>query len=145
MPASRRQLSPRLRVWTYATLTVLFGSGLVWWALQRWALVDTDFGPAAHPLSPWMLKLHGLAAMAFLIVLGVLVPEHMRRCWHAEKNRLSGVGMITVLIILSISGWLLYYAGNEHLRALTSDVHVWLGLAVPIIVAGHVILGRRSR
>ena len=51
MRSDKFRLSPRLRVWTYGTFGLLFASGLLWWLIQRWGRVETEFGPA--PLAGW--------------------------------------------------------------------------------------------
>ena len=145
MPANPLQLGPQLKLWTYSSLAALFATGAIWFWLQRWGMVETDFGPTTHPLSAWMLRIHGLAAIVFLVVFGVLLPMHVRRSWQAGKNKLSGVGMLIVIFILTFTGWLLYYAGGENLRSLASNVHLWLGLAMPFIIIGHIIMGSKSQ
>ncbi len=145
MPSNNLRLSPRLRNWTYGSFGVLFVSGAAWWILQRWGLIETEFGPTIHPAATWLLRLHGAAAMLGLIVLGVLLPLHMQRGWMDGENRPSGTGMVACCLVLTITGWLLYYAGHERIRALASHVHIWLGVALPAIIAAHIWLGRKSR
>lgn len=145
MPADDLRIRPRLRGWIHGTIGVLFITGAVWWALQRWGNVETEFGSTAHPAAPWVMRVHGAAAMLMLLVLGWLVPVHVLRGWRARRNRRSGAGLVAVLGTLTITGWLLYYAGGEKLRAAASALHVWLGLTLPLIIVAHIWLGRRSR
>ncbi|MCF7688094.1 MAG: hypothetical protein K9M98_05360 [Cephaloticoccus sp.] len=145
MPVDHLQLGPRLKFWTYGTLGLLFLSGVFWWTLQRWGMIESEFGLAAHPLAPWVLRLHGLAAMVFLVVLGILLPLHVSRSWRVAKNRFSGAGMLLFLFILGISGWLLYYAGGETFRTIVAMIHTWIGVALPLVIVVHILLGRRSR
>ena len=81
---------------------------------------------------------------------------HPRASRHAAADsrpaRLAGPpkpkecgGLLTAFGILTLTGYGLYYAGGEKLRAWTSLIHLWLGLALPIIIALHVWLGHRSR
>ncbi|HTL67056.1 MAG TPA: hypothetical protein VL200_05295 [Lacunisphaera sp.] len=139
------RLGPRLRAWTYATLGALFVTGVAWWSLELWGRVETEFGPAAHPAGPWLLRFHGAAAMIFLVLIGWLLPSHVRRGWQARRNRRSGGGLLASLGALTLTGWLLYYAGSEPLRAVATTVHRWLGLILPLLVVLHVWIGRRSR
>jgi hypothetical protein len=139
------RLSPRLRRFTYAVLALLFASGIAWWALARWGEVETEFGPGPHPLLPWLLRLHGAAAMLTLFLVGYLTPIHALRAWRARLNRTSGIGLVAALAVLTLSGWLLYYAGSEPVREVASASHVWLGWALPAIVVLHVWRGRIER
>jgi len=139
------RLSPRLRRFTYAVLAVVFASGVAWWVLARWGEVETEFGPGPHPLLPWLLRLHGAAAMLTLFLVGYLAPIHALRAWRVRLNRNSGVGLVAALAVLTLTGWLLYYSGSERLRELASSSHLWLGLALPAFVFVHVWRGRVAR
>jgi len=46
---------------------------------------------------------------------------------------------------LTVTGYGLYYAGGEMLRAWTSWIHLGIGLALPILLLVHIFLGRRTR
>ena len=46
--------------------------------------------------------------------------------------------------ILTITGYGLYYAGGERLRAWTSWIHLAIGLALPLLLL-HILLGKRTR
>lgn len=138
------RLSPRHRRWFYGTTAVLFASGAGWLALHGWtARGDTDAPP--HPLQPWLLKLHGAAAMLVLLVLGTLIPLHIRRGWRAATNRLTGAAMVAAAAILILTGYGLYYAGSDRLREFTAQVHDVLGLAAALALAWHIARGRSLR
>jgi hypothetical protein len=47
--------------------------------------------------------------------------------------------------VLVLTAFGLYYAGSDALRRWTSALHVAIGLGLPLLVAGHVVLGRRAR
>lgn len=139
------RLGPRLQTWLYGTFAVLFASGLAWWLLHRFGRTEGDSDLQSSPLEPWLLKLHGAAAMVSLIVLGTLIPLHMRRGWRARRNRGSGGGMVALCLGLILTGYALYYAGGEGFRALASTVHITLGLAFPTAIVWHIVRGRRTR
>ena len=55
-----------------------------------------------------MLKLHGAAAMAGLIIYGSLLPIHIRHAWTIRRNIFLGISLVVVLmLLLTISGYLL--------------------------------------
>jgi hypothetical protein len=62
--------------------TLLLTAGVWLWAQSN---LSTD-----NPMPSLMMKIHGAAAMAALVLLGALI-HHIRRGWTAKKNRLSGV------------------------------------------------------
>ena len=138
------KLSTRHRAWLYGTFAVLFATGVVWWALHRFGRVEGDFGPTVNPLEPWLLKLHGAAAMVSLLVLGTLIPLHLKRGWHARRNRGSGGGMVALCVLLIVTGYALYYVGGDQLRELASTAHLVLGFGFPAALIWHIVRGRRT-
>ena len=134
-------LSWRHQWWLYGTLAILLATGLVWGALHYYFRRGAD---EANALEPWMLKLHGAAAMLSLLMLGTLVPLHIKRAWHARKNRLSGAFMIGWFGILTSTGYGLYYGGGERLREWTSWIHLGVGTLLVPLIAWHVWAGWRA-
>jgi hypothetical protein len=138
----------RLGYWhqfaVYAATAALALSGLVWLVCHFVLATPRDFGPQAHPMEPWVLRVHGAAAMAGLIVYGSLLPIHIRRAWTLRRNIVLGIGLIAIMLILTLTGYLLYYAGGEHSRGVISALHWAVGLAVPALLAWHVVSGRRQ-
>jgi len=133
-------LSRRHQWWLYGTLVVLLITGVVWAALHYYFRTGED---EISVWEPRLLKAHGAAAMLSLLMLGTLIPLHIKRAWHARKNRLSGALMIAWFVILTITGYGLYYSGGEVMRQWTSWIHLAVGgLLVPLIV-WHVLAGWR--
>lgn len=139
------QLSPGLRLLFYGVFVVLFATGAAWWILQEWGSQFSSAGTVTNAFLSWLMKIHGAAAMAALVVLGVLYPLHILRGWQARRNRSSGVSLGAVTVVLIVSGYLLYYSGGENLRLAASRVHLWLGLGLPAVIGLHVRWGRASR
>lgn len=143
-----RSESIRLGPWhqsaVYAATVALVASGAIWVVLHYFFTVPGEYGPQMHPLESWMLKIHGAAAMAGLIVYGSLLPLHVRRAWTIRRNIALGIALIVLLLALTITGYLLYYAGGEQLRPLVSAAHWIPGLVVPVLLAWHVVSGRAA-
>ena len=131
------------RMLMYGTALVLAASGLLWLVFHYFVHYHGNFGPAPHPLTAWWLRLHGAAAMLALVATGSLVVTHMRRAWRAGLNRRSGGALAAILVLLIVSGYLLYYAGDDDLRAFASLTHWIVGIAVTLAFPLHVHLGRR--
>jgi len=138
----------RLGVWhqaaVYGVTALLAVTGIAWLTYHYFLAVPGDFGPQPHPMEHWMLRLHGAAAMAGLIVYGSLLPIHIRRAWALRRNIVLGIGLVTLMLLLTVTGYLLYYAGGEESRPLISLLHWAPGLAVPALIAWHVTSGRRQ-
>ena len=140
------QLTRRHQAALYFFTLLLLATGLAWWALDRWATVPDEFGGTAkHPAQPWMLRLNGAGAFGFLIVFGSLLPGHIQRGWHLRQNRATGLTLVAVFAVLSLTGYALYYLGEESGRALAASAHWWIGLASPALLIGHVLRGHWLR
>jgi len=139
------RLSRRHRAWLHGTSAALFVTGVLWLAFRHFVRVPGEFGPQPHALEPWWLKLHGAAAMAFLILLGTLLRGHIPRGWRLRRNRVSGAGLVSVNAVLIATGWALYYLGSESVRPVVSAVHWGLGLGLPAGLLWHARRGLKSR
>jgi hypothetical protein len=131
------------RLILYAAALSLLVSGGAWAWANRLDQAG-QAGESLHQFKPWLMKIHGLSAMAFVLLLGTLLPGHVRRAWHARKNRGNGAFFLTAVSVLTLSGYLLYYLGDEDWRSGTSNFHVWLGLTAPVLLVWHIRSGRRA-
>jgi cytochrome bd-type quinol oxidase subunit 2 len=121
----------------YFVFALLLATGIVW----LWAQTNLD---EANRVSSLMLKLHGAGSMAAMILLGALF-NHVRKGWEGRKNRASGLTLLLVVLLLVVTGYGLYYAGDEQLRSLISHWHTWIGLGVSLILPTHALVGRALR
>jgi len=83
--------------------------------------------------------------MATLVLVGSLLTAHVRFAWRANRNRLNGVVFIATLTFLTVTGYGLYYLGDERWRAFASWSHLIVGVLLPLLVLTHVLSGRRTR
>lgn len=134
------QLEPGFRAALYGAFVVLFATGAAWFAID--ALQETP--GAWAEMTTILLMVHGGAAMALLLFFGVLFTEHVLPSWRFGRNRASGTIMLALNAILILTAFGLYYLGSERLRRWTSDLHFGLGLALPVLLLLHVVLGRRE-
>jgi magnesium-transporting ATPase (P-type) len=136
------QLKRLQRYFLYAVLALLFSSGVAWAYWNYLAAWPEDFETRAKA---WAMKIHGAAAMAVLVLIGMLLSAHVRFAWRTRRNRANGSIFLSAFAVLTITGYGLYYAGGERLRAGTSWIHLAVGLALPILLLIHIVLGRRTR
>ena len=129
--------------WTiYGVVAALFVTGATW--LMADALKDGPSGDAWQEIGANLLMVHGGAAMAMLMVLGALIPVHIRRGWRARKNRLSGGAMVTLNALLIATAFGLYYCGSDLMRPWISDAHIAAGFALAALIVIHPLIGHRS-
>ena len=138
------KLSTAHRRWIYWSSAALFTTGGLWLLFHYFARTHGQFGETAHPLEVWWLRLHGGCAMLVLVVIGSLLPVHVRRGWHLRKNLLAGWVLGSLALLLVASGYALYYVGNETTRPWISVFHWVLGLGAPLVLAWHVWRGQRA-
>lgn len=90
------------------------------------------------------MKLHGAAAMLALWLVGTLLQLHIRRGLAAGRNLTAGWSMIGLLMVLSLTGYALYYLASEESRPFWSVAHWAFGLLLPPLVWLHVVTGRST-
>src|SRR5438093_11726284 len=97
-PDSMR-LKPLQRYFLYAVVALLFFSGVAWAHWNYLAVSPGDFGTRAKT---WAMKLHGAAAMAILVLIGMLLTGHVSFAWRAGRNRLNGSVCLRAFVVLPI-------------------------------------------
>jgi heme A synthase len=137
------RLSPHHERWTLGLSLALVISGALWLVFHYWVAAAGEYGDRPHPLETWWLRAHGAAAFGFLVLLGTLLPVHMRRAWNRRRNHRSGAFVVTVVIVLVVTGYALYYLSSEELRAWISVTHWLAGLAGLPALALHAWFGQR--
>ena len=55
-----------------------------------------------------MLKAHGAAAMLVLVLIGTLLPMHVKFAWRARRNLRTGLSILGVFGFLVLTGYALY-------------------------------------
>jgi hypothetical protein len=148
-PHSPVQLSTRHERWLYGVAGALMLSGLGWIAAHYWLagnglVAGFEFEGVPHPSEMWWLRLHGASMIGFLVVFGALLPGHVTRGWRRRRNKYSGIFMLATTMVLGLSGYGLYYLGDEVTRPWISAVHWVIGLAAGAGLVLHVTFGKRG-
>src|SRR5579862_1211363 len=111
-PGSR--LSQRYRYLVYVAGIGLWFSGVLWLLFHAFLMRVSAFGPMPHPLEPWWLTVHGAFAFLTLWSFGLIWGVHVAGNWSAGKRRRSGLFLIAILGVLILTGFMLYYVGDEE-------------------------------
>ncbi|ACB96991.1 hypothetical protein [Beijerinckia indica] len=127
----------------YAVSILLLLSGFGWLIAHYFFAPFSEFGTPAAPSEPLWLRIHGAAAMGALIILGSVFPGHIGRAFTMRRNLFSGFLMLSIAALLILTGYGLYYFGDEETRPWISLLHWTLGLASIAILILHVKLGKR--
>ncbi len=137
-------LPPWQRRLTYLACALVYATGLLWLAAHYGTGREGGSFGARSPWESWSLKLHGAAAIGFLLALGSLMPRHIPEGLAKRRNVASGILAVATAAVLVITAWGLYYAGAEELRDRLSVLHWALGLAAGPLLALHALLGRHG-
>jgi cation transport ATPase len=132
------RLGPQRKWSLYGLLALLLVTGAVWLWLQRTRADDA----LPSPLAPWMMKLHGGAAMLLIYLAGTLLHSHMANAWRARRNRGAGIAVAAVFGLLGATGYGLYYFSGDMLRDATEWLHWALGFAAAPLLGWHIWRGR---
>lgn len=126
----------------YLSGVLLLASGMGW-LIVAWPS-SSELSSAARAAATWLLRLHGVAAYVVLVVVGTVLPVHLRMGWSRRRNRWSGSLLVALLLCLALTGLWLYY-GPEGGREGVSTSHWLLGLVLPVWLLLHRAWGLRSR
>ena len=144
-PASApRRSGVALRLSLELSLCGLALSGALWLLAARVLAVPDEFGARAPEWTPRVLAVHGGLAMISLIATGGWLEQHVGPRIARPGGRWSGVLQLSLLGLLAVSGYGLYYWADERTRPVWSDVH-WIGgllLLVTLLVHRRVTRSR---
>jgi len=87
-----------------------------------------------------ILVIHGVAAMLTILALGSVLPFHLKAGLKSKRKWLSGLGQLSFLSALMITGLLLYY-GPEPIRETVVSTHWGLGLLFFAVFLIHIPMG----
>jgi hypothetical protein len=117
--------------------TILWLTGAAWVLLHYFGEIQGEFGPETNPAQPWLLRIHGLVLIPAILVLGSLLVVHIPKGWNDKGQRIVGIMLTALFGILVISGYMLYYVGDDGLRNWSSLFHWMVGIVAPAIFLWH--------
>jgi hypothetical protein len=135
----------RPRVALYIVMGALWLTGCWWLILDQFVAQRGPFGVIPHPLEPTLLLVHGICSIAAMYLLGWITARHVLRWWTSGMRRLSGSVLATILAVLVISGFALFFATEDEWQHALAVVHEVLGIAVTAFAVQHWFFrGRRE-
>lgn len=139
------KLNARHQRWIYAILASAYVTGVAWIVLHYGIVGERALDDAWAAAQAWILRAHGAAAMLALVAAGSVLAIHVPSGWKLRQNVSSGIFMLALMGLLTLTGWLLYYASGESLRALSSWLHMAVGTAAPLALVWHLAHEKRRK
>jgi hypothetical protein len=91
----------------------------------------------------WMAGGHALSAFVALSLLGALAAVHMRAGFRRQRNRTTGLLLLSAFVVLALTALGIYYLGDEKFGVWASTIHLVVGLLVSSPLGLHVAASRR--
>lgn len=139
----KARLSLVVHLLVVGLLLASFLSGIVIWWGQTAGAVENELTMMVQA-PDWVRPLivfHGCLFPFQCGLFGYLVRAHFQPGWDLGANRISGLAMDLVFIVMILSGVGLYYAGEQ--RELIVWIHRISGSTVPVFLGLHWYLGQR--
>jgi hypothetical protein len=138
-------MNPWQRRLLWASTAVLTLTGLGYAAMRYLMRADDPFSAYNHPLQPWALDLHVLAAPALVLAIGWFWGSHVLPMLRKKAaSRPSGLALIGIALVMTLSGYLLQVSAAAALRTIAAWLHGISGLAFFVLLAGHSIFSRQA-
>ncbi len=136
----------RVLLWTSTGLTAATGLLYMW---MKYGMTAPDpWAVANHPLQPWVLKAHILAAPTMLFAVGMVWSGHVWRHWASRLPTGRRTGAITGLVFgpLVLTGYLIQAVTAPVLLGVVTWSHIGLGVVcgAGLVLHRQALRGRRA-
>lgn len=129
-----------LERWLLWVSTALAGATGLAYAWMKYLMSSDDpYAVVHHPLQPWLLKAHILAAPLLVFAVGTVFLRHVLGQWRSRKpdGRRSGVLVFALFAAMVASGSLIQAATWEPWRNWLGWIHLGAGAAYLVFIAVH--------
>lgn len=127
----------RWLLWGSTAAVAVSGFGFAW--AKYLVKSDDPFAVVNHPWQPFFLKMHVLTAPLMVFAVGFVFSRHVLRQWQAPNSggRRSGLGIVTVLAPMILSGYLIQTVTGESLLGFLVAAHLVTGIVYVVMVPFH--------
>lgn len=128
--------------------TVIVGLSGIVYAVMKYMMTSADpYAVVNHPLQPWVLDLHVLAAPMMIFAIGLIAQDHILAQFRKKQNgpgRLSGLLAMWCLLPMVSTGYLIQVVTGEKFRLVFVVIHLTTGGLYLILFTAHLIISRRA-
>jgi hypothetical protein len=129
-------LSRRTRTWINCVGLSVWFTGVGWMAVH-YLFEPRDAANFRGNSEPLWLKWHGAFAVLAIWTGGLLWGLHIVKAWRQHRHRWSGGSLAGALLLLIVSGYLLYYVADDRARSAISSIHQVVGVAILLAYLIH--------
>ena len=133
------------QMWFFALLAVAWISGITFFSLHSWFMVEGKYGLVKHPWQFPALQIHGATAFLMMISFGFLLGSHVPRSWKMKPKRKLGIALIAIFSFQIITAYILYYIAQDDPRVLVAYAHLAVGFLFPLILMLHIIMKVKAK
>ena len=127
--------------------TVIVGLSGIVYGIMKYLMTPVDpYAVVNHPMQPWVLDIHVLAAPLMVFAVGLIAQDHIvtQLKKRQKTGRLSGLLALWCLFPMVATGYLIQVVTNETARPIFVGIHLSTGGLYLILFAAHLIIARRS-
>jgi len=129
----------------FASIAISLITGVLFFILKTWVLVEGEFGFEKHPWQYPTLKIHAASAFFIMLCYGAMWASHIELGWRSKRSRRTGIIIASVIGLQVITAYLLYYLSNENIRLITEYTHLAVGISIPLALYVHIRLAQKKR
>jgi hypothetical protein len=119
-------------------------TGVVYFWMKYMIQNDDPFAVVNHPMQPWVLDAHVLAAPAFLVWFGIIFDAHIAaKLWRRIPNWRSGVLALATVVLMTASGYGLQVVTGDRVRQMLLVVHLVSGSVFTVAYVVHLTVSAR--
>lgn len=127
-------------LWISFALTAITGVGLLW--TKYFMHTDDPWAVINHPLQPWLLKAHIVAAPALVFALGLIGSKHIWKHFKARVAVGRRTGIVTVLMagLMIVTGYFIQIVTQVVSLKVLAISHIALGFVFLVGFVAHQVL-----
>lgn len=135
----------RNTIFTINYLVVI--TSFVYFIAKYFLEIEGEWGPETHPLTIIFQKVHILTVPFLVFAVGMIFSNHVWKRIETgyKKSRNSGIFLLILLILMSVTGYLIQITDNQNFREYSAYIHVAVSIIWSVIFSYHHISSNRRR
>jgi hypothetical protein len=124
----------------HGSAALVAASGIAYAAFKYFMTSDDPFSAVGHPLQPWALRVHVLAAPALVFAVGMILKDHVLgklKNGSPPAARRGGSAALAVFLFLAATGYILQVLVSGTARTWTGWTHAAAGVLFVLAYAAH--------